>query len=949
VPETGPAAWHPTLGTFGCPVRRPSDWAVWASRTRRLCEQHVDALQAEPPSLRILHRMDEVSNLLCAVIDVAEICKAIHPDPAWRDAAAQTAAELVDYMTTLNHHRGLRDAIAGLIALPGFDRDFSPEEQRVARTLKEEMDANGVGADQEVRAAIAALLQEVHAQTHKYMSAIQADPRDIEEDAEEDQTQQQQYLPPALPYLELHGPKSVVTSCLAKVPADWKAHLQLRGNSTVIRAPHEAAEMLLRVLPVESMRKQVFLQHHSASLLRVPARALERVMHARQLLARTLASESYAHYQVGRCVAKTPEHVENVLTGILEALQTNTSNNSTSNSSNSNNDSKHKDQPQQRSFNPKSVHERRMLQASKFLSERPELESSFSSHGAALAHVLSTPSLAAQVEAVELRPWDNDFLHARVRGTFLTPALAHSLSHYFTVANVLHGYTILLQRLFGIEVRQVAPTAAEDWTGQVSGRVADELIKLELWEDEHNHRRETPSAPHAPVSTPDGTTDAPTSGRRRVLLGVIYLDLFFRPNKFHNAASFNFRSSRQTFFRVKEGAAGRKNGEEGEDEAVPLDASEGEQRQVPVAGIVSVLTRPSLSHSGGLSGLHPRQRAHAASGVSLLSLSDVEMLFHELGHCLHNVLSRTAFQHVAGARGELDFVELPSTLFENFVSGGGNGSQQHHAFVRQWARHFQTDEPIPPALLDELVAAKNALRNTEIIAQASQALFDQRVHGKALQHKMRELQQQHSASFNENALLPPGHLLRGMQPLWNDILRSYSPFRPEADAVATANTTSSSQQPPPQPFVRQLHLLAYGANYYCYIYCRLFASLLWQRLFVAAAAATTTNDQDGNAQKTKTTRAEQEAAASLVAAQAGHRLRQHLFAQGGAKDPELILRQLAQVPAEVPLQQFVEQQLASFVSATATTATAPNEAITQGEAQARLHTEAATHVGKHVI
>jgi Zn-dependent oligopeptidase len=319
------------------------------------------------------------------------------------------------------------------------------------------------------------------------------------------------------------------------------------------------------------------------------------------------------------------------------------------------------------------------------------------------------------------------------------------------------------------------------------------------------------------------------------------------------------------------------------------------------------------------------------------------------------VLSRTAFQHVAGARGELDFVELPSTLFENFVSGGGgNGSQQHHAFVRQWARHFQTDEPIPPALLDELVAAKNALRNTEIIAQASQALFDQRVHGKALQHKMRELQQQHSASFNENALLPPGHLLRGMQPLWNDILRSYSPFCPEADAVAAANSAASRQQSPPQPFVRQLHLLAYGANYYCYIYCRLFASLLWQRLFVATAA---TNDQDGSdAQRTSTTtkktRAEQEAAAALVAAQAGHRLRQHLFAQGGAKDPELILRQLAQVPAEVPLQQFVEQQLASFVSATATaaaTATAPNEAIAQGEAQARLHTEAATHMGKHVI
>jgi peptidyl-dipeptidase Dcp len=86
-----------------------------------------------------------------------------------------------------------------------------------------------------------------------------------------------------------------------------------------------------------------------------------------------------------------------------------------------------------------------------------------------------------------------------------------------------------------------------------------------------------------------------------------------------------------------------------------------------------------------------------ADKPALLSLEEVETLFHELGHALHGLLSDATYESLSGTAVPRDFVELPSQIMENWA--------RHPDVLRSYARHYQTGEPIPQALVDKLVAS----------------------------------------------------------------------------------------------------------------------------------------------------------------------------------------------------------------------------------------------------
>ena len=107
--------------------------------------------------------------------------------------------------------------------------------------------------------------------------------------------------------------------------------------------------------------------------------------------------------------------------------------------------------------------------------------------------------------------------------------------------------------------------------------------------------------------------------------------------------------------------------------------------------------------------------------AALFTHDEVITLFHEFGHGLHHMLTRIDVPDVAGINGvEWDAVELPSQFMENFC-------WQREA-LKMFARHYQTQEPLPDELFERMIAARNFQSALQMLRQIEFSLFDIRLH-----------------------------------------------------------------------------------------------------------------------------------------------------------------------------------------------------------------------------
>ena len=148
---------------------------------------------------------------------------------------------------------------------------------------------------------------------------------------------------------------------------------------------------------------------------------------------------------------------------------------------------------------------------------------------------------------------------------------------------------------------------------------------------------------------------------------------------------------------------------------------------------------------------------------SLLTFNEVTTLFHEFGHALHGMLADTVYPSLSGTSVYWDFVELPSQLLENWC--------YEKQALDLFARHYQTDEPIPEEFIQKIKESANFLEGIQTLRQLSFGLLDMAWHSNEHPASIDSVKEFESKAFDQTNLYPDvvencmstsfGHIFQG--------------------------------------------------------------------------------------------------------------------------------------------------------------------------------------------
>lgn len=624
-----------------------------------------EAETSEHGRLHYIRRLDQLSDILCRVIDVAEFIRVAHPSLKWTNAAQQTHELMFEYMNQLNTNVQLHTILGNILADGSVTDQLTNEEILVGEYLKQDFERSGIYMEPHTRGNFVTLTQEISVLGSQFNNGIHE-------------------LKEYLCEISLQEYEAIDDPDLKKEIRLFQRHLSRpTHNSINIPLAGSIPYTILQKCSLEPVRRKVWISLHNASQDQIST--LNMFLKFRATLAKMLGYDSFAHYQLEHKMAKRPE---NVLT-FLENLQN------------------------------------KMIEGenSGLIKELQSLYDTTTTN---------EPSTTKNDIIHAVKPWDRDYLLNKLQDGAKESELEDNISEYLSVGTIMSGLSELFHSIYNIDLVPEPTVSGETWATQVR--------KIKVFDNE-----------------------------TQKILGYLYLD-FWLPNVL--PSHFTVVCLRQLNTDL---------GESTDNMRLLVQLDETESHQLPV---ISLVCNFHQGHS-----FIGRFAEAEACKPTLLTLDQVDTIFHEMGHAMHSMIGKTRLQNLSGTRCLTDFVELPSVLMESF--------SKDSRVLGRIARHYSTNEPIPQELLTKHQRLRGVLENCETYMQSKMAMLDQVLHGTKVVEQ----------------LTNSGEL---------DSTTMYHNLERELRVFSDQWSTWHGKFP---------HLFSYGAVYFSYLFDRAIAEKIWKCLF----------------------------------------------------------------------------------------------------------------------
>ncbi|KAJ7751301.1 mitochondrial intermediate peptidase [Mycena maculata] len=262
-------------------------------RAQRLTDRILRARESREELLLVVKNLDRLSDLLCGVIDLAELVQNAHPERVWVEAANFAHEKLCNFMNVLNTHIGLYAVLKAVLSDPSIVKTLTPEAHATALIFWRDFENSAIDLPPDKRDKFVSLSSELLVLGRKFLQGVSAPG-----------------APAAIKPSELAGLKDQGMGVRLQLQA------RFTGRDLLVYPGSLQAQMIMRSAPAEEPRRRVYIASNSSTPEQI--NALDTLLRKRAELAQLVGKSSFGQMALEDKMAKSPGNVGHFLDALMD-------------------------------------------------------------------------------------------------------------------------------------------------------------------------------------------------------------------------------------------------------------------------------------------------------------------------------------------------------------------------------------------------------------------------------------------------------------------------------------------------------------------------------------------------------------------------------------------------------------------------------------------------------